>query len=79
MTPKDKAEFLIWNYYNSIQHDYLNNFEEADWQIAANCALSVANEMIKLSNINVDAEAKENDFNYWVEVKNEIEKLKFRK
>ena len=77
MTPKEKAKTLINNFYN------LRGF---DWDMALNCSLIAVDEIIKETpqltpeetfidgSCGVDFFINER-FEYWNEVKNEINKL----
>jgi methionine synthase II (cobalamin-independent) len=64
MTPKEKAEELVYKYYNKLPQ-WVNHLD------AKQCALIAVDEIIKAldeSLINADVE-------YYKQVKNEIEKL----
>lgn len=63
MTPKDKAEELVDEYYQLLG-EYIFN---GHFDIAKECALVAVDELIKQVN--------HSDVGYWKEVKNEIEKL----
>lgn len=74
MTPKEKAEQLFFKYRNLENNDsFINNYN------AKQCALIAVDEILKsISYVNW-LDEKSIDFkpffNYWQEVKQEIEKL----
>lgn len=73
MTPTDKAKELVNQYYFSLPNN--GSFEGINsipkrWEEAVRCALIAVEHMIDYYIIGEDDE-----FNYWEEVKQEIEKL----
>jgi hypothetical protein len=75
MTPQEKAKELVDGFTFSYIY-FTNGFEGAKLN-SKTCALIAVNEIIKELNsfaFNYDIEEVEN-FNYWNEVKQEIEKL----
>ena len=70
MTPKEKAEQLIFKYEKSL-FNYFTTDEE--YVICVNCALIAVDEIINCTKngLGVTVYSKE----YWQEVKQEIEKL----
>jgi ferritin-like protein len=81
MTPKEKAKQLVDKMYNTehcgIQHipnkNYCDCVEMNDYQ-AKQCALIAVDEIIN-SIVITDLTTAENQFIYWEEVKQQIEKL----
>lgn len=67
MTPKEKAKYLINDFYD-IKAESLDYGME--WQMAQQCALITVNEILN----NLEDHTGE-DIKYWQEVKNEINKL----
>lgn len=65
MTPKLKAKTLINEMYN---------IREMDWEMAVNCALIAVDEILKqcYDYRDIDLQAS---YDYWQEVKTEINKL----
>lgn len=71
MTPKEKAEELIEKfYYIKSNSEYFG----VNWEIAKKCALIAIDEIIKQcwDYRDIDLQAS---YDYWQEVKQEIEKL----
>ena len=74
MTPKEKAEDLLEKMLGDNNH-YLNKNIEIDKLIAKKCALICVDEIIKVLSLdNVDSTEK--IWNYWQEVKQEINQNK---
>ena len=77
MTPKEKAKELIKRYYRDS--DLL--VEDLSWIQAKECALIMVDEIIDAlaeyddRNNTYELQNMDRDFNYWQEVKQEIEKL----
>ena len=69
MTPKEKAEELIINFFR-IQDDVINH--ETTWHEAKQCALVAVDEIIKVL---WHTHNNEIEYKFWKEVKQEIEKL----
>jgi len=68
MTPKEKAENLIWKYLTSRD---INGWDDVrDVHAAIRCALIAVDEMI-----NVIKDLDNWAYTYYIEVKQEIEKL----
>jgi hypothetical protein len=67
MTPKEKAEDLVCNFYTiqSNEYDYGIN-----WEMAKQCALIAVDEIIKTLK-----PPCLNEYSYWQKIKQEIEKL----
>jgi len=68
MTPKEKAVDIFYKYFEATNNHY----------IAKECALILVDEMIKVFNPENWGLEMDNAFeglNYWLEVKQEIEKL----
>jgi hypothetical protein len=70
MTPKEKAKYLVWDFYNiqSNEYDYGMN-----WEMAKQCALIAVDEIINL----IELERRNMYIwkPYYLEVKQEIEML----
>lgn len=73
MTPKDKAKELCSKAVNYI---YTSNAHCAEDDCDFNCALMVVDEILSLGFIFFGDPNKENNPEYWQEVRNEIEQLK---
>jgi hypothetical protein len=71
MTPKEKAEELFNKMYNT--DDPMGNYPMC-FDTAKQCALIAVDEIIN-SIVITDLTTAENQFIYWEEVKQEIEKL----
>jgi hypothetical protein len=67
MTPKEKAQELLINFYNIIKHPELDC-----WEDAKQCALIAVDEILKLVSDDLDLYYK--DCIYWEEVKIELTK-----
>lgn len=68
MTPKEKAEDLYENYYYTISYYSISDIpEKTIRQRTKDCALICVNEIIKTIPMTY--------YDYWQEVKQEIEKL----
>ena len=67
MTPKEKAEKLVWIYYHKIEHIISDEYSQGDWEIVKQCALIAVDEVMSA--------LMGYDFYYWNEVKQEIDKL----
>jgi len=68
MTPKEKADELYCKYDSLFKAPFKKH------QDLKQCALIAVDEIIN-SIVIIDLTAAENQFTYWEEVKNEIEKL----
>jgi hypothetical protein len=71
MTPKEKAEELVLKYLRLQEPNY-NWFHKG---LAKQCALIAVDEIIKSTPCKFDGYYYEQNFKYWQEVKQEIEKL----
>ena len=70
MTPKEKAETLVQEYYNKC------TFEYESWQQAKKCALIAVDEILDIPKIaSFRRDEVYMELEYWHEVKQEIEKL----
>lgn len=74
MTVQEKSKELVWKYYHNIEHTISNEYSDKDWEIAKQCALIAIDEILNLVQC-VNSNEIELDFNYWQEVKTELEKL----
>jgi hypothetical protein len=79
MNPKEKAEELVeemskqtYSFQKYAGANY--SVEEIGWEAGKQCALIAVDEVIK-SNYKVLSGVKPSFYDYWVEVKQEIEKL----
>jgi hypothetical protein len=70
-TPKEKAEELVRKYYTFGLNNPAQSFS---WYECKQCALITVDEIIE-SHYFVLSGVKPNIYNYWQEVKQEIEKL----
>ncbi len=78
MTPKEKAENLIWKYLTSRDVDGHNDVR--DVHAAIRCALIAVDELLNYGNLynnhNYPKDVKiEETIYYWIAVKQEIEEL----
>ena len=71
MTPKEKAEELVGRYAIKSHQLKLGISFEFDKQ----CALIAIDEILKMPNIGYSHNRDASQYDYWQEVKNEIEKL----
>ena len=73
MTPKEKAEELADNMSNVFCGDIYKKSNEFDRPAIKQCALKAVEEILKA----IDYESPRHEFTsvWWLEVKNEIEKL----
>ena len=72
MTPKEKAEELIINFFR-IQDDVINH--ETTWHEAKQCALIAVDEHISEHTFKNPIKWNIERINYWKQVKQEIENL----
>ena len=81
MTPQEKAKQLVDDYYNIlpldkyvITKDYFLSWEYNAWKEAKKCAIRAVDEIMKecWDHREIDLQA---GYDYWNEVKHEIEKL----
>jgi hypothetical protein len=72
MTPKEKAEELVLKYLKMKRHKMFNGW----WHkiISKQCALIAVDELIDFAKL-TDATNGWDHLNYWIQVKQEIEKL----
>jgi len=82
MIPKQKSEDLIDKYRTYIRiGKYDNNVSEDEIYLAKQCALIAVDEIIEAlleydnRNATYELQNMDRDFNYWEQVKQEIEKL----
>ena len=81
MTPKEKAEELVNKMYYSRRYDDTENYiPDRAWEHAKQCALTAVDEIfefMKMDDEYTETLSNANSIwvNYWVEVKQEIEKL----
>lgn len=74
MIPKDKALELIIKFKNTAYSDYLTTDKE--YNNAKQCALIAVDEILDLKHIvTLRKNMHEMELEYWMEVKQEIEKL----
>jgi hypothetical protein len=72
MTPKEKAEELVLKYLRLQEKDSYNWFNK---KLAKECALIAVDEIQKIPNIEYSNNKNATQYDYWEEVKQEIEKL----
>ena len=73
MTVQEKSKELVWKYYHNIEHTISNEYSDKDWEIAKQCALIAVEEILSETE-EIDGMRVINN-PYWIEVRNEIEKL----
>ena len=73
MAPKDKALELV-KFFMNLNSVKLSDYSRIEWPTAKQCALKVVDEVIKQNNVWIRLVNKGTN-NYWLEVKQEIEKL----
>jgi len=71
MTPAEKANKLFGKYYFNIEHTLSEEYSPHERLICKQCALIAVNEIMNI----IDAEDHVILYNYWQQVKNEIENL----
>ena len=79
MTPKEKAKELVWKYYHQIEHTMSNEYSDKCWELSKQCTLIAVDEIILFFNNGAFKltypEITKYEIPYWMEVKQEIEKL----
>lgn len=68
MTPKEKAIELYSRYYNRIEHTLSEEYSLHEKDIVKECALIACNEVLGYM-------GADRGYEFWTEVKKEIEKL----
>jgi hypothetical protein len=76
MTPKEKAEELVNTILDKLYNDGSLSFKRILYAKAIECALITVDEIQKLPNIGYNHNRDESQYDYWQEVKQQIEKLK---
>ena len=74
MSPKEKARELILKYYNKIEHTLSIEYEQFDLDLAKDCALIAIDETLFALKYDMN-DPTSASIRYWLEVKQEIEKL----
>ena len=69
LTPKEKAKELVEKMEVDV-NDYTSNYPSYCYRQAKECALIAVDEII-----NIMSKQQCNKYSYWIEVKNEINKL----
>jgi hypothetical protein len=72
MTPKEKAQELVGKCFNTFLNDENEHYVETAWKLSKQCALIAVDEII---NVTAGLNGWIDGFQYWQEVKQEIEKL----
>lgn len=78
MNPKEKGSKLVWDFYNSLEHTFNDDYTYHDWDIARSCALKVVDEIFQFmkddDEFNDDCHFANHKkwVTYWTEVKEEI-------
>ena len=72
MTPKEKAQELVWKYYNILEHTISDEYSKKDWDIAKQCALIAVDLLISETFLDFYVNHPQP---FWQEVKTELEKL----
>jgi hypothetical protein len=70
MTPKEKAEDLFEKYYNRIEHTLSEEYSPHEMFVVKECALIAVDEILNAVTVIADKR-----YDYWKEVKQELEKL----
>jgi hypothetical protein len=70
MTPKEKAEELFSKYYNSIEHTLSEEYSPHEMFVVKECTLIAVDEIL-----NAVTAIADKRYDYWKEVKEELEKL----
>jgi hypothetical protein len=65
MTPKEKAEELVWKFYNKLP-------QWVNYADAKECAIIVANEFLDYDMMDMSEEYFEKHIEFWEQVKQEI-------
>jgi hypothetical protein len=68
MTPKEKALDLYWKYYNRIEHTLSEEYSKHETFLCKQCALIAVEQILEII-------FSDYDWQYWNEVKQELEKL----
>ena len=68
MTPKEKASSLWWEYYNRLEHTLSEEYSPHAKSIAKEYALIACNEVLGYM-------GADRGYQFWTEVKKEIEQL----
>ena len=71
MTPKEKADELVKKMYKVMS----DSVSDITLYFSKQCALIAVNEIMKMPNIGYNHNQDESQYDYWQEVKQEIEKL----
>ena len=71
MTPKEKADELVKKIYKVMS----DSVSDITLYFSKQCALIAVNEIMKMPNIGYNHNQDESQYDYWQEVKQEIEKL----
>ena len=72
MTPKEKAEELVGKCFDTFINDKDEHYVETAWKLSKQFALIAVDEILKVT---VGLNGWIDGFQYWEEVKQEIEKL----
>jgi hypothetical protein len=73
MTPKEKAKDLVENIYEVISSYHEKSLDYFEWGKSIDCALIAVEELLKETEETDGMRVINNP--YWMEVRNEIEKL----
>ena len=74
MTPKEKAEDLLYNSFENLMYDAVENTYARE-RLAKQCALIAVDEIIKETKLHDKTIYEHVRTGYWIDVKKEIEKL----
>jgi hypothetical protein len=72
MTPKEKAQELVGKCFDTFINDKDEHYVETAWKLSKQFALIAVDEILKVT---VGLNGWIDGFQYWEEVKQEIEKL----
>jgi hypothetical protein len=73
MTPEEKAVYLMMKFKSSESEDGSNDVR--DLHAANRCAIIAVDEILKVLDEADDLIYYRNKFNFWIEVKNELQKI----
>jgi len=75
MTPKEKAEELVGKYFKLLNYEFGDLVYSLRDKQPKQCALIAVDEILKSNPTVINCDKTELNYKYWLEVKQEIEKL----
>lgn len=78
MSPKEKANELVWHFYHNLEHTFNDDYTFHDWDIAQSCAIKVVDEIFQFmkddDELNDDCHFANHKKwpRYWTEVREEL-------